>query len=110
MSVHYDSLAGDHGQNVAFRAHRGAGSAANAIVGVDVRMLSFRAVREKLAFLHRFARPLFSLLQVPQVDDDEEDGDASRNRECDQRVHRVTQKYPNTNCNPMCITASTAKA
>src|SRR5579862_353575 len=110
VSIHNDSLAGDHREHVAFGAYAGTGSTADAIVRVDVRMLGLRSLGKEFAFFCGFARTGFCLLETIEIADQEEEADQTANAVSDDGIHGINQKYPRTNCNPICNSASTAKA
>ena len=64
VSIHDDGFPSYHRQHVALRTNRCARSTTNARIRIDMRMLSFRALREKLAFFSSFSCLCLSLLQT----------------------------------------------
>ena len=75
VAVHDHGFAAQHGQNIAFRADRGACGAADAIVRVDLRMLRKRAVRAKFSAFRSKAGLLMLLLLLPQLREQKEQDD-----------------------------------
>src|SRR5260370_1314592 len=74
VAVHDNGFAAQHGQNIALGADHSAGRAADAIVGVDMRMLALRAIGTQLPlFLSlegQFFYPLLLLLiRAPEESD-----------------------------------------
>ena len=74
-----------------------------------LRVLGLWPVGKELALFCSFAGAGFGFLQALEVADQEEQANDAADAVSEQSFHEV-QKYPSTNCNPICNSASTAKA
>jgi hypothetical protein len=87
MTVYDDGLAANHGEDVSFGAHAGAGRAADAVIVVDVRVLRFRPFRKELAFLDGLAGASIPLLQTPEIKEQEDEADDAANTVRQKGIH-----------------------
>jgi hypothetical protein len=90
VSVDYDRLAPQHGKNVTFRTNECTGCAADAIHGVDVRMLSLGAIGMQLALFLSLARLLVPLHLALYVIAQEKYDHQRANEESEKGVHKIS--------------------
>src|SRR5581483_61316 len=83
VTVHDGSFAGEHGEHVAFRADRGTGGAADAVIGINVGVLRPGAVGEKFPSLGCRLRLLLPLFQFLQIAAEKEHGDRRSDHQSD---------------------------
>jgi hypothetical protein len=87
VSVDEDGLAPKHRQNVALRTYHGTRRAADAICGVDMRMLRLRTVRPQASFLRGLAgESLLSRLFL-EISPDEQERHGQSDQQADEVIH-----------------------
>jgi len=77
ISVDNHCFAADHAQDIALRADQGAGSAADTVGIVNVRVLGLRTIRAQLALFRGLAslrRSLFFLVQIVEQECSDDGG------------------------------------